>query len=180
MHCTTCTIDKRCHVSANGSVVPPMVLRYWHDRRVGKGTNQHCNGLALATFIAAVFVLLQLQSTYVRVTTARPPLNAECCVAPAKPCNSVSLTRRCVAHTGPLPVCYLYRIDTVFVTDKARFALFRRRTRATRTPSPLYHHTSYLPFPSRFRIRTTDTRTRSRSLDKPPCVEGLYHTGLLT
>ena len=127
-----------------------MVLRYWHDRRVGKGTHQHGNGFALPTFSAAVYFLLQLQSTYVRVTTARPPLNAEYCVGPAKPCNSVSLTSRCVAHTGPMPLCYLYRIDTVFVTDKERVALVRRRTCAIRTPSPLYHHLHYLPFPPRF------------------------------
>ena len=50
-------------------------------------------------------LLRMLQSTYVRVTTARPRLNVECCDGPAKPCNSVLLTRRCVAHTGPLPVC---------------------------------------------------------------------------
>ena len=82
-----------------------MVLRYWHDRRVCEATKQDGNGFALGTFVAAVYVLLQLQSTYVRVTTARPPLKAECCVGLAEPCNSVSLTRRCVAHTGPLPVC---------------------------------------------------------------------------
>ena len=40
MHLTTCAIGIRCHVSANGSVVPSMVLRYLHDRRVGKGTKQ--------------------------------------------------------------------------------------------------------------------------------------------
>ncbi len=57
MHCTTCTIVIRCHVSGNGTVVPAMVLRYWHDRRVGKGTNQHGNGFALQLhFIVAAKV----------------------------------------------------------------------------------------------------------------------------
>ena len=61
IHCTTCTIGIRCHVSANGSVVPSMVLRYCHDLRVGKGTNQHGNRFALSTY---VLLLLLRFTTY--------------------------------------------------------------------------------------------------------------------
>ena len=38
-----------------------MVLRYWHNRRVGKGTNQHGNGFALSTY---VLLLLLRFNTY--------------------------------------------------------------------------------------------------------------------
>ena len=111
-YCTTGTIGIRCHVSANGSVVPPMVLRYWHDLRVGKGTNQHGNGFALGTFIAVV--RLRSTSTYSHPTfgfaTARPPLNAECCVGPA-PCafGNASSSLRCAHWSAASVLAIVYR-----------------------------------------------------------------------
>ena len=155
MHCTTCAIGISCHVSANGTVLPSMVLRYWHDYRVDKGTNQHENGFALAMFIAVV--RLRYTSTYSHPTlgfaTARPPLNAECCVGPA-PCPfgnaSPSL---CCAHWSAASVLAILHQHR-FATDKARLP-WSDAGHAESYPSPLYHYLPYLPFLPRFRLRTT-------------------------
>ena len=183
MHCITCTIGIRCHVSANGSVVPPMVLRYWHDRRVGKGTNQHGNGFALATSIAVV--LLRSTSTCSHPTfgfaTARPPLNAECCVGPA-PCafgNGVTVATsslRCAHWSAASVLAIVYR--HCFATDTARLP-WSDAGHAEPNSEPLYDsllYPSYFSFPPRLRIRSVHTRPRSRSLDKPLGVLGVYTT----
>ena len=98
---TMCTIGIRCHVSANGSGVPSMVLRYWYDRRVGKGTNQHGNGFALSTY---VFSLLLRFTTYSHPTFGFA-------IAHAHSTSSVA-SAGTVVHLGignfagpPLPVC---------------------------------------------------------------------------
>ena len=179
MHYATCTIGIRSHVSATGSVVPSMVLRYWHDCRVGKGTNQHGNGFALSTFIAVV--RLRSTSTYSHPTfgfaTARPPLNAECCVGPA-PCafGNATSSLRCAHWSAASALALVYR--HCFATDTARLP-WSDEGHAEPNSEPLYRSLLYPPyfsFPPRFRIRSVHTRPRSRSLDKPPgCFGGLYH-----
>ena len=179
MHYTTCTIGMRCHVSASGSVVPSMVLRYWHDRRVRKRTNQHGNGFALVTFIAVV--CLRSTSTYSHTTfgfaTARPPLNTECCVGLA-PCafGNAASSLRCAHWSAASLLAIVHR--HCFATDTARLP-WSDAGHAEPNPEPFYHSLLYLPyfsFPPRLRIRSVRTRPRSRSLDKPLVVLGVYAT----
>ena len=118
MHCTICTFAIHCLVSANGSVIPSMVLRYLHDRRVGKGTNQHGNGFALSTYI---LLLLLRFTTYSHPTlgfaTATPTQRrvlrrpghtvrfgtAYTVVALRKP-----VRYRCVSYSASTPLSLLY------------------------------------------------------------------------
>ena len=156
-----------------------MVLRYWHDRRVGKGTNQHGNGFALATFIAVV--RLRSTSTHSNPTfgfaTARPPLNAECFVGPA-PCAFGSATSSLrFEHWSAASVLVIVHRHC-FATDAARLP-WSDAGHAEPNPEPLYHSLLYLPyfsFPPGLRIRSVPTRSRSRSLDKPLVVLGVSTT----
>ena len=116
-----------------------MVLRYWHDRRVGKGTNKHGNGFALSTY---VLLLLLRFTTYSHPTfgfATAHALNVECCVGPDTPCAPVppSPSLRC-AHWSAASVLAIARRQRCRYPI-GTFALVRRRTRATelRTALPL-------------------------------------------
>ena len=155
-----------------------MVLRYWHDRRVGKGSNQHGNGFSLATFTSVV--RLRSTSTYNHLTfgfaTARPPLNAECCVGPAPSVSGNATSPLRCANWAANVLAIVHR--HCFATDTARLP-WSDAGHAEPNPEPLYQPLLYLPyfsFPPRLRIRSVPTRPRSRSLDKPLVVLGVYTT----
>ena len=156
-----------------------MVLRYWHDRRVGKGTNQHGNGFTLATFIAVVRLRSTSTNSHPTIgfATARPPLNAECCVGPA-PCafGNATSSLRCAHWSTASVLAIVYR--HCFATDTARLP-WSDAGHAEPNSEPLYHSLLYPPqfsFPPRLRIRSVHTRPRSRSLDKPLVVLRVYTT----
>ena len=102
---TISTIGIRCHVSANGPVVPPMILRYWHDRRVGKGTNQHGNRFALSTYV--LLLLLRFTTTVTQRSGSRLCVHhsTQIFASARHRAHLVTPPRRCAAYTGPLPVC---------------------------------------------------------------------------
>ena len=150
---------------------------------MGKGTNQHGNGFALATFIAVV--RLRSTSTYSHPTfgfaTACPALNAECCVGPAPSAfGNATSSLRCAHWSAASVVAIVHR--HCFATDTARLPLSdagHAEPNPEPNPEPLYHSLLYLPyfsFPSLLRIRRVHTRPRSRSLDKPLVVLGVYTT----
>ena len=78
---------------------------------------------------------------------------------------------RCKCFSYSAPVLFRYRYST--------FALVRRRTRGTepraRSTIP-FSILSTFPFFPGFRLRITDTRPRSRSLDEPLGVLEVYAT----
>ena len=176
MHCTRCTIGICCHVTTNGSFVPSMVLRYWRDGRVGKETNQHGNGFALATYIGVV--RRHSTSTYSHPTfgfaTAGPPLIAECCVGP-EPCafGNATPSLRCAHWSAAslLAIAHRHR----FATDKARLPSSRAGC-AESYPEPALPPPSIpsLSSPVSDSVPPTPGHVLDPA-DKPPCAGGLYH-----
>ena len=138
MHCTTCTIGIRCHVSANGSVVPSLVLRYWRDRRIGKGT---------------YVLLLLLNYTYSHpafgFATAHAQSTSRFASAQTHRALWYRLHCRCVANTVRCR-CVSYSASTPLSLPYRHVCLGPTQDTRGRIPESLYHPIPYLPFPPRF------------------------------
>ena len=145
----------------------------WHDRRVGKGTNQHGNGFALSTYV--LLLLLRL-TTYSHPTLgfATAHAHSTSSVASARthralsvpPTPSLGCAHRSAA--GVLAIARRHRCR--YTTDT--LALVRRRTHGAALPN----RSTTLSFPSLFSGSVLPTPGHVLGpADKPPCVGGLYH-----
>ena len=144
MHCTMCTMGIRGHISANGTVVPSMVLRYWHDRRVGNRTNQNGNGFALSTH---VLLLLLRFTAYSDPTFGFATAHAYSTSSFSSGGTVVHLSIGNFAASSRIPVCCqcVSIYDSVpFPLSSGTLALVRRRTHP-RDLEQLYHPTISFP-----------------------------------
>ena len=155
MHCTTCTIGIRCHVSAirlRRTVDGTKVLARSPGGQGDQPTRQRFCATNLRFIVVAK--VHYIQSPNVRVRDCARPLNVECCVGPDTPCAPVppSPSLRC-AHWSAASVLAIARRHRCRYPI-GTFVLVRRRTRGAAFPT----RSTTLPIlPLPFRIRTTDT-----------------------